>query len=327
MNPDRREFLALGIGALAVSALPIALRGRSALVRRRIPVMGTVAEVVVRSRNDVWAHRAIDAAFAELRRVEASMTRFRPDSDVGLLNSASGSWVPISEDTASVLSAAIEWASASGGRFDPCLGRASDFWDVAHRSRPPADGDAARFAHREFWSALDVDRGATVPRARLTEADAAVDLGGIAKGFGVDVAADALRRHGVFHGLVNVGGDLVALGHDRSGEPWRIGVRSPDTPDGIVDVLSLTDGALATSGDYLHFFEHGGRRYHHLLDPATGEPRRTAVRSLTIRADRCLDADAAATAVFGASERMTAEILARAAADAAVTHQLQETTS
>jgi len=312
---------------LAVSAWPISVRTRSALIRRQIPVMGTVAEIAVRSRDEGWAHRAIDTAFAELRRVEASMTRFRPDSDVGRLNAAGGSWVPISEDTGSVLTAALRWASTSGGSFDPCLGRASELWDVAHRTRPPADEETERFARRELWSALDVDGGGSVPRARLSSADASVDLGGIAKGFGVDAAADALRRHGVFHGLVNVGGDLVAMGHDGSGEPWSVGVRSPDAPDGIVEVLSVTDEAVATSGDYLQFFQHKGRRYHHLLDPATGSPRRTAMRSLTLRAKRCLDADAAATAVFGASEATTAEVLARASLDVAVIHELQEVTS
>ena len=165
-----------------------------------------------------------------------------------------------------------------------------------------------------------------MPRARLNSTDASVDLGGIAKGFGVDAAADALRRHGVFHGLVNVGGDLVALGHDDSGEPWRVGVRSPDAPDGIVEVLSVTDEAVATSGDYLQFFKHGGRRYHHLLDPATGSPRRTVMRSLTVRAKCCLDADAAATAIFGASKETSAQILASAGGDVAVLHQLQEVT-
>jgi thiamine biosynthesis lipoprotein len=126
-----------------------------------------------------------------------------------------------------------------------------------------------------------------------------VDLGGIAKGYGVDRAADALRRHGIGQGIVNVGGDLYALGESERGEPWRIGIRSPEDPGALAGELQIGDAAVATSGDNLQFFNHGGRRYHHLLDPATGAPRLTAVRSVTVTADTCLAADAAATAVFG----------------------------
>lgn len=296
----RREFLALGVGALAVAAVPSALRGRSKLVRRRIPVMGTVAEIAIPTRNERWAHVAIDAAFAELRRIDHTMSRFRSDSDVGRLNEAGGAWTPVSTDTGEVLSRAIRWAERSRGRFDPCLGGASELWDVAHRSIPPGRDRWVGYAGAELWRTLDVEGTAAGARARLDAPMARVDLGGIAKGFGVDRAVDALRGFGVTDGLVNVGGDLVALGADASGDPWVVGVRSPDDPGRMVATLRASDAAIATSGDYLRFFEHEGRRYHHLLDPVTGRPRRTATRSLTVRAPLCVDADAAATALFGA---------------------------
>ncbi len=326
MNPDRRDFLTLGIGALAVSSLPFALRGRPSLVRRRVPLMGTIAEVAVPSRNEVWAHRAIDAAIAELRRVEASMTRFEARSDIGRLNGAGGRWVSVSEDTGTVLREARRWANVSDGRFDPAMGRVVRLWDVGHRNEPPEVGEFGHFANRGLWSALENDQGATVSRARLTSSEAAIDLGGIAKGFAVDVAAQALRDHGVFDGLVNVGGDLVGLGVDAAGDPWRIGVRSPQSSDEIVQVLDVSDEAIATSGDYLQFFQHSGRRYHHLIDPKTGAPRRTAMRSLTIRADHCVDADAGATALYGAPTATIERIAARAGSGVRVIHNIEEVT-
>lgn len=325
MNPDRRDFLALGVGALAVATLPAALRRRPALIRRRIPVMGTVAEVAVRHPHEAWAQRTIDAAFAELRRVEESMSRFRADSDVGRANAAAdGSSVCIAEDTATVLTAAVEWAVATDGRFDPCLGGASDLWDASNRGEPPRPGEMLRFADRQLWRALEVDRTASAPEVRLHRQDAELDLGGIAKGFAVDMAAEALRAHGVFHGLINVGGDLAALGVDGDDEPWRIGVRSPRSADEIVEVLPVSDAAVATSGDYLQFFQHGGRRYHHLLDPETGAPRLTRMRSLTIEADRCMTADAAATALFGVQPYVQRHILQRAGGSATIVHEIQE---
>jgi thiamine biosynthesis lipoprotein len=101
-----------------------------------------------------------------------------------------------------------------------------------------------------------------------------LDLGGIAKGHAVDRAAAAIRALGVRDALVVAGGDLVALGRSEAHEAWRVGVRSPSDPAGIVDVLDVSDAAVATSGDYERFFEWGGRRYHHILDPRTGRPVR-----------------------------------------------------
>jgi thiamine biosynthesis lipoprotein len=178
-----------------------------------------------------------------------------------------------------------------------------------------------------LWRTLEIDLDGSTSRARLRSPVAAVDLGGIAKGFAVDVAAEALRAHGVVDGLVNVGGDLVALGSDVSGDPWRIGVRSPESADALVSVLDVSDEAVATSGDYLRFFEHGGRRYHHLLDPSTGAPRATSTRSLTLRASCCTDADAAATALFGAPESVAHSILDHVEDDVRVLHHLQEVTT
>jgi thiamine biosynthesis lipoprotein len=138
----------------------------------------------------------------------------------------------------------------------------------------------------------------------------------------VDAAARALQDLGIFHALINVGGDLVALGVGEDEEPWRIGVRSPDEPDSMIEILEVSDRAVATSGDYLQYFKHGGRRYHHLLDPVSAEPRRTAMRSLTVEAATCIEADAAATALFGAPAEVAQVVLERGARGARVAHSV-----
>lgn len=314
MKPNRRDFLALGVGALAVATLPRALRRRERLVRRTIPVMGTVAEIAVRHPDEAWAQRAMDAAFAELRRVDAAMSRFQAGSDVGRLNAAAGrDAVPVSEATAEVLAAGLRWAEASGGLFDPCLGRSSEIWHVGTRSAPPSAAELAAAGPGNHFRELEVDRAGSVARAALGSSRAAVDLGGIAKGYGVDLAAQALRENGIFHALVNAGGDLVAMGVDAEGDPWKVGVRSPERLERMIEVLEVSDRAVATSGDYLQSFSFAGRRYHHILDAASGEPRRTAMRSLTIEAATCMDADAAATALFGFDAGEARGVLAQAA--------------
>jgi thiamine biosynthesis lipoprotein len=321
MNPNRRDFLALGVGALAVATLPRALRRPERLVRRRIPVMGTVAEIAVRHPDEAWAQRGMDAAFAELRRVDAAMSYFKGDSEVGRLNGLAGrSGLAVGDDTAEVLAASLRWAGASDGRFDPCLGHVCALWHVNSRSAPPSAGELEEAGRGNHYAALEVDRGGSVARAALTSRAAAVDLGGIAKGYGVDLAARALRDHGLFHALVNVGGDLVAMGVDEHEDPWRVGVRSPDHLDDVVEVLHVSDRAVATSGDYLQYFQFGGRRYHHLMDPVTGEPRRTSMRSLTIEAATCMDADAAATALYGMTRPEAVEVLGRGAPGARIAH-------
>lgn len=323
MKPNRREFIALGVGALAVAGLPRALRRRRHLVRRQIPIMGTIAEVAIRHPDEAWAQRAIDAAFAELRRTDRTMTRFTATSEVGRLNAAAGkAAVHVSDDTAEVLSAALAWADASEGRFDPCLGRVAELWDVRSRHAPPTSEERAAVGRGGHAGSLEVDRTGSVARAVLDRPDVAVDLGGIGKGYGVDLAVRALRDVGVFNALVNVGGDLVALGVDEDDEPWKVGIRSPEHPDQIVDVLRVSDRAVATSGDYLQYFQYGGRRYHHLLDPESGEPRRTAMRSLTIEASTCMQADAAATALFGADEHQAARMLKRGAPGARIAYSI-----
>jgi thiamine biosynthesis lipoprotein len=140
-----------------------------------------------------------------------------------------------------------------------------------------------------------------------------IDLGGIGKGYGVDRAVAALRSWGIQNALVNVGGDLYALGVSEDGDPWKVGVRSPDDPNGLATTLTMSDRAVATSGDYQQFFVYGGRRYHHLLDPRTGAPSQARVRSVTVASESCMAADAGATTAFVASVEVAQKAFPRVA--------------
>lgn len=298
----RREVIALGVGALTAASVPW-WRHRVRLVRRSIPVMGTIAEVAVAHRDVGVAQAAIDAAFNELRLVDALMSRFNPQSDIGQVNRSAGRrGVTVDPVTAEVVEAGLAWAAWTDGQFDPCLGRAMELWDIEHSTTPPDASAFRRFGGRRLFEHIDVERKRNGALIALRDADAAIDLGGIGKGYAVDRAADAVRTLGIEHALINAGGDLAAVGASPDGSPWKIGIRSPRSADEMAATVEVVDAAVATSGDYLQFFEHGGRRYHHLLDPVTGSPRTTAMRSLTVKAERCVDADAGATAGFGLPE-------------------------
>ena len=298
--PSRREFVALGVGALVVASIPLARR-RRVVAQRTVPVMGSLADIAVVHRDREYAQAAITAAVARLREVEDRMTRFSDASDVGRANlGAAREAVPVTEETAFVLASALEWAIRTDGTFDPALGRLIALWDVEHRHQPPDPAVVAQLAGRRLYRALDVDRWQGRPAIRFTSGDVRVDLGGIAAGYGVDQAVATLREWGIRDAIVNLAGDLYAMGRSDDGNPWRVGIRSPDRADHLVASIEVEDAAVTTSGDYVKFFEYQGRRYHHLLDPETGTPRTAAMHSVTVQAPDCMAADAAATACFGA---------------------------
>ena len=299
-HPTRREFLTIGTGLFVALSMPLALRRRVPLVRRSLPLMGTLAEVQVAHRDERLAEAAIDDALGELQWVERTMTRFRPDSDIGRVNLGAGrEGVLVSAATATVIEAALGWSAVSDGAFDPALGSASELWDVLNRHEPPPEGAVERLASRGFWRKVDIAREGTGARVRFNDPDIHLDLGGIAKGYGIDRAVAALRERGVEHAIVTVGGDLYALGHAPDGAPWEVGIRDPHDLGALAGRLAVSDRAVTTSGDYERFFRWHGVRYHHLIDPRTAAPRRTPMRSVTVQGSNCMNADAAATAVFG----------------------------
>jgi FAD:protein FMN transferase len=314
--PNRREFFLLGLGGF-IAAVPFARRNPLSVVRRNFVVMGTLSEIVVAHRDPQQAQVAIDAAVRSLEWVDQTMTAFSGVSDVGRANRrAAREAVAVAPETSVVLSEALSWADSTDGVFDPCLGKSTELWDVKHRHQPPGAGDVSKLANRKLYRSLEIAQRIGSPVVRFHDADVRLDLGAIAKGYGVDRAVVTLREHGVTHALVGAGGDLYALGRSPSGDAWQVGIQSPDDRHALAGTIELEDAGVATSGDYEQFFVHKGRRYHHIVDPTTGEPGITARRSVTVVADTCMAADAGATAAFlmtGNSSRALAEHGARVA--------------
>ena len=299
----RREFVGLGLGAFVVAAIPLARRSPVGVVRRSMPVMGTIAQFAVVHRDPHRAHAAIDAAIAELLWVERTMTRFTDTSDIGRANLlAARDSVTVTPETAYVTSQALRWSSALDGRYDPAIGAVCKLWDVKHRHEPPPADRVAELAGRNFHRSVEVGTRGDDAVLRYHDSGARLDLGSIAKGFGVDRAVAALRRLGIEQGVVVAGGDLYALGPAPGGDPWSIGIQSPTDERAIVGTLELSDRAVATSGTYRQFFRYRGHKYHHIMDPVTAQPRATEMQSLSIIADSVMHADAATTALFGLPE-------------------------
>jgi FAD:protein FMN transferase len=296
----RREFVGLGLGAFIVASIPLARRRPAGVTQRAIPVMGTIAQFAVVHRDSRFAHAAIDAAIDELQWVERTMTRFTDTSDIGRANrSAWRDAVIVTPETVFVTNEALRWATALDGRYDPAIGAVCALWDVTHRHEPPRTERVAELASRRFHRGVEAGIHRGNPVLRFYDRDARLDLGSIAKGYGVDRAVDALRRNGIEKAVVVAGGDLYALGTAPDGEPWTVGIQSPSDERALAGTLALSDRAVATSGTYRQFFRYRGYRYHHIMDPATAQPRATAMQSLTLTADSVMHADVATTALFG----------------------------
>ena len=198
--------------------------------------------------------RAARVAIADVLRIEAKFTRYRDDSVTAAINrAAGGSPVAIDAETAALLRYADRCHRLSGARFDLTSGVLRRAWDF--RRRPPlvpTDDEIAAARELVGWERVEWDDAfASGCRARGME----LDFGGIGKEYAADRAATICVDHGIAHGLVNLGGDVRVIGTQPDGAPWRIGIRHPRSADAVLATVELSDGAVATSGDYERYFE------------------------------------------------------------------------
>jgi len=226
-----------------------------------------------------------------VRRIEAKYSRYRDDSVTALINAAAGRRpVRIDVETAALLDYADVCYRLSEGAFDLTSGVLRRAWDF-HRvpARLPTNAEIAALLGLIGWSRVE-RTGDTV---YLPEPGMELDFGGIGKEYAADRAATLCGQHGIAHGLVNLGGDVRVIGPQPGNVPWRIGIRDPRDA-GAIGIVALSEGALATSGDYERCIEVDGLRYGHILDARTGMPA-AAFRSVSVHAGVCSVAGTCAT--------------------------------
>ena len=254
--------------------------------------MASEHELQLWSDDEVRARRAADAAIADVLRIEAKYSRYREDSVTTRINSRAGRRpVAIDGETAALLSYADRCHRQSGGRFDITSGVLRRVWDF--RLRPPRlPASAAILAATALigWDRVEwSDRHVRLPQAGME-----IDFGGIGKEYAADRAATICTEQGIANGLVNLGGDVRAIGPQPEGKPWRVGIRHPRREADAIATVLLATGAVATSGDYERFFEIDGKRYCHILDARTGQPV-THWQSISVLSSLCVVAGSCAT--------------------------------
>ncbi len=227
---------------------------------------------------------------AEVERLEKKYSRFLPESLTSQINAAGGSApVAIDEETAGLLGYAQTLWQESGGLFDLTAGVLCRAWDFKS-GRFPAQSTIDELLPRVGWSRVEWD-GGTV---RLPQAGMEIDFGGCVKEYACDSAAAVLARHGIERGLVDLAGDMAVVGAGCVAEPWPVGIRHPRQQGGAIAHISLIEGGLASSGDYERCLLINGRRYGHILSPATGWPVQGLV-AVSVAAPQCLVAGGSAT--------------------------------
>jgi len=288
------------VAAAAVTLLCACGTGSSLphLMTRSHPTMGSELTLTVWTADEGGAAPAIEAAFAEFDRLDALLSVWKPGSDVLRINAAAGQHaVPVSKETCEVLTIARQVSEWTDGKFDVTFGALSDVWKFDHdrdNRVPTAEEIAARLPFIDY-RAIAIDAAAkTVFAARP---GTRVHLGGIGKGYAVERAVAIMRERGLHDFMVQAGGDLYVAGQPGD-EPWRLGIQDPrGAPNESFATIELRDATFSTSGDYERAFIQNGQRYHHILDPASGQPARGAV-SVTTVSTRAVIADAVSKGVF-----------------------------
>jgi thiamine biosynthesis lipoprotein len=265
------------------------------VIERAQLLMGMPVSISIVETDRDLAHRAADLAFREIGRIEKMMSTYLPESGVSVLNRLAGKeWVSLHPEIRRVIREALRYSEISDGAFDITFKSLAGLWRFEPGGHPPSPDDVkAALPLVDYRQVLfDGDN-----RVMLKNPGMAIGLGGIAKGYAMDRAADVLQREGITNAIVNAGGDIRMFGRRSAKREWRVGIQDPRDKNALIEDVSLSDGAVATSGDYERFYIHEGVRYHHILDPRTGFPAR-GCRSVTVISETAMMADGLATAVF-----------------------------
>lgn len=275
-------------------------------------VMGTIYDVtVLHVPTSIGVEALSNVVRAEPDRVEALMSTYRADSDVGRINAAThGDWVAVAAETVALIEQALCIGRLSDGAYDITAGPLVNLWGFGPgaRTREIPTDDQIEAAWRHVGLDL-IEVRAEPPAVRKRDPLARIDLASIAKGYGVDCTATVLDRLGLRDYCISIGGEVRTRGRNDRGLPWQIGVDSPRP--GVNEpycVIPLSGQALATSGDYRIFTEVEGRRYSHTIDPRTGRPITNGVTSVSVVHDSCALADAWATALMVAGSEAGFEL-------------------
>ncbi len=254
--------------------------------------MDTFTTITVISPSKDKAEEAINAGFAEIEKLSKFLNNFEPESEISTVSKFAGIRpVRVSPETMELIQKTIGISEITDGAFDPTIAPAYKLWKFsgrpANQSMPPKNAieNALKLVD---YKKIKIDTAASM--VYLEEKRMEIDLGGIAKGYAADKAIEAIKAKGMTSALVAIAGDIRGYGVNTSGNAWKVGIQNPrpENPDSerpwedIFATLNLKDSAISTAGDYQRFFIKDGKRYHHILNPATGYPAESDLISVSV---------------------------------------------
>lgn len=249
------------------------------------------------SLYDSQDETVLDGCMELAGRYEALFSRTKEGSDIRNINQAKGKPVTVDKETVALLQCALSYAEETDGTFDPTIGAASSLWNFNTEPKGPVPEDKAI---EEALSHIGYEKvNIEGTRVSLQDPNMQLDPGAIAKGYIADRMKDYLVSRGVNSALINLGGNVLAIGEKPDGSPFHVGIQTPfDSRGSVVRTVPVRGKSLVSSGNYERYFEADGILYHHILDPATGYPADSGVLGVTILAEHSVDADALSTICF-----------------------------
>lgn len=285
------------IAGLLMTAVILCTAGCSEFSRKPLTFTGTALDTVINiqiydSHDEELARHCLEMC----NEYEAKFSRTIETSEIAQINAAGGAPVEVSDDTIKLIKKGIYYCDMSDGAFDITIGSVTSLWDFkADDPAPPAPEAIAEAVTHVNYRKISID-GNTV---RLLDPAAKLDLGAIAKGYIADRIKEYLRDEGVRHALINLGGNVLAIGGKQDGNPFNIGVQKPFNEGGDpITSVRINNKSVVTSGTYQRYFEKDGILYHHILNSSSGNPCNNGLNSVTIITDSSLTADALSTTCF-----------------------------
>ena len=266
-------------------------------------MMGTEISVEMWVQSEERGKDIARLVVAEMHRIDLGMNPWNASSELAKLNrEAPGAPVLVSLELFSLIEKSLYYSRLSHGAFDISFASVGQFYDFKKGRKPTAKEFQAFRGTVNYRNIILDSVGVSIA---YSDEKLLIDLGGIAKGYAVDRAVDILQRAGIQSAIVSAGGDSRVIGK-RQGRPWVIGIKHPRRENEQVVRIPLENTAISTSGDYERFFLEGGRRYHHIINPTSGESA-DSVQSVSIISASAMDSDALSTTVFvlGVEEGLT----------------------
>ena len=279
---------------LAAALVVLASPARAQWLSDQQAIMGTVVRVELWSEDQSAGKAAIAAVMEEMRRIDRTMSTYKEDSDISLVNrKAAKAPVTISAELFQLIDRSLQMSELTHGAFDITYASAGHLYDFRRKIRPSEEALAKALPAISYHHVVLDRKRSTI---KFSQAGVRIDLGGIAKGHAVDRCIALLQARGIKQAIVSAGGDSRIIG-DHHGRPWIVGIRDPRQEGKVVAALPLSDAAVSTSGDYERYFEANGVRYHHIINPTNGRPV-NGVRSVTVVGGDSTTMDALSTSVF-----------------------------